>query len=326
MKHLFIINPVASELKGRVDTLIDNIKGFFAGNTQLEYDIHVTRWTRDASAFAHRYALNSDSLVRIHSCGGSGTLFEVVNGTIGLPNVQIAAYPMGGSNEFIRYFGEKRKHMFLSIRNQVFSDTISIDAIRCGTSYGISYGLVGLESVANVKGSELMQYTILPSDFCYIWGAVSSISHKGRLGQSYRVSLDGKPLDGKYITMMIANGPCYGKGMNPAVEAHPNDGKLEVYMLKDMSRARFFPCISPYVSGDYKKLKDRVAHHSGKKITISSDSVMCISMDGEAFYETTVEYEIQPGAIEFVCPNGIDPGKLPRVYGRPEEGRVNELQ
>jgi hypothetical protein len=44
---------------------------------------------------------------------------------------------------------------------------------------------------------------------------------------------------------------------------------------------------------------------------------MCICIDGEIFYDTSIEFEIKPYAVDFVCPEGIDLGKLRRAMDAP---------
>ena len=77
MKHLFIINPVAYKVKGELDEIIGEVKSFFRSRTNAEYDIHGTRWERDAKGYVRRYANKTEGPFRVHSIGGSGTLFEV---------------------------------------------------------------------------------------------------------------------------------------------------------------------------------------------------------------------------------------------------------
>jgi diacylglycerol kinase family enzyme len=104
--------------------------------------------------------------------------------------------------------------------------------------------------------------------------------------------------------------------MNPAIDAHPNDGFLDVYLSDDMPRLKYLSRVPTYVSGGYKKLQGDVHHFQGKKISIASETVMCICVDGGTYYENFVEYEILPGAISFACPQAIDLNKIPRIYSK----------
>jgi diacylglycerol kinase family enzyme len=319
IKHFFVINPLAHKIKGRVGAISESIHAFFKEHPDMRYDIHVTRWERDALGVIRRYATGAEELLRIHVMGGSDSLFEAVNGIVGLPNAHLAVYPYGSENSFLRYFGNDKLHLFTSIRSQVFSDTITVDALRCGHHHGIAYGLVGLEAAANKdRQKTLDQKTIFPDDFIYIWSGAKKAFSNWIAGQEYQIRLDDETLDGVYLSMLIANSPAYGKNLAPAADAHPNDGFLDIYLMNKMSRFKFLTTSRNYLSGRYQKLDGVVSHYRCKKISIASETPMCFSVDGQVFFEHSIEYEALPYAIDFVCPGGIDVDKLPRIYGRPD--------
>jgi diacylglycerol kinase family enzyme len=108
--------------------------------------------------------------------------------------------------------------------------------------------------------------------------------------------------------------------MHPAIDAHPDDGILDVYVVKNASMMKLLWRIPGYTHGNYRRTPNLVTHYRAKKIKLSSDEVMCMSIDAEHFYGMSIEYEIIPQAVRFVCPVGIDPMKLPRIYNRPREG------
>jgi len=320
MKHLFLINPIAARVGDRLKEIIQEIDSFFLALGQDNYCIHVTRWARDGMGYVNRFVLQSPEPVRVHVMGGCGLLYEAVNGTIGLPNVQIAAYPMGGSNFFIHYFGADKEYMFDSLPNQVFSGVTPIDAMRHNDSYGIGYALAGFEAVSDRDGSEMLERTRLPPDFCHFYTALKALTQISDICQRYEIEMDGRDYSGEYVSMLIAGGPCYGRNMTPALEAHPNDGWMDVYLFKKISAVRLLPIMSTYVAGGYKKLKGAILHECCKRITVSAERNIIMSLDGEKFYERGMSCEIMPAAIDFVCPDGIDVKNLPRVYQKASPG------
>ncbi|MDR1047449.1 MAG: hypothetical protein LBL64_06725 [Treponema sp.] len=305
MKHLFIINPKAKMLKDKIDDFTAGIRTFFSSYPQLEYDIHITRWKRDAVGFTRRYVSMADSLVRVYAVGGNGTLFEVVNGVQGLPNVQIAAYPMGTNNSFLYTFGgEAVLRHFRSLRNLVFSHIINVDAMRIGNNFSINASLVGVEAMGYQRGAEIYEKLPLPINFCYQSAGALEIIRRGR-GQDYRIELDGKNLNGSYLSLTVANSPCYGKGLPGPFDAKIDDGLLDIYLIKDVPKLLIPRIINDYHRGLYPKWKLYINHYKGHSLSISSDTVMNIVFDGEVFYDTSVRYEIVPQAIDFVYPGSI---------------------
>jgi len=315
VKHLFIVNPVAVRVKGRLESVVNSIHAFFQEYPHMRKHVHVTRWERDALCVVRKYASEADELLRVHVLGGTGTLSETVNAVVNLPNVQIAAYPYGNENHFLNYFGIDNVHLFSSIRSQVFSNTTPIDVIKCDNMYGISHGFVGLEAAAARMGQELYENsTFMNQWFANIWSGIKMAFGNWLYGQRYLIYIDGVKLDGYFTSMLIANGPSYAKNMNPAVDAHPNDGFLDVYVMKKFSRIKLLYVMQKYLSGNYKKIPDYISYYRGLKISIASDSMMTLTLDDKAVFKNKIEYEILPYAIDFVCPGGIDVEKLPKIY------------
>jgi len=318
MKHLFIINPVAKRIKGKTKRIRDKLSAFFSEYPDIQYDIFESRWCRDSLTFIRRYISASSETVRIHSIGGNGTLFEVINSIVGLQNVEVAAYPYGSANAFMRYFGRKSEKLFLSFKNMVFDKTIPLDIIRCGNNYAMGFALAGLEAFANMKGDEWILKG-MPEDFAYVLAAIVQLM-TGKASQKYHIEIDNHIIEGDYISILIANAPCYGKAMNSAVDAHPDDGFFDVYIFKNAPTLKLLSSIPAYTKGNYRKIPDLVSHYRAKKVKLSSDKVMCMSVDAQTMYGKSIEYEIMPKAINFVCPNGIDLSRLPKIFGKPKEG------
>ncbi|MCL2801467.1 MAG: hypothetical protein FWD28_06905 [Treponema sp.] len=318
MRHLFIINPVAKRIKGKTKKIKDKIHAFFKEYPDLDYDIFESRWCRDFLTCIRRYISDTSEAVRIHAIGGNGTLFEAVNSIVGLSNVEVAAYPYGSANAFLRYFGSKNEKHFLSLESMVFSKTIPLDIIRCGNNYGVGFAIAGMEAFANMKGDEWIEKGV-PEDIAYVSAAIIQL-FRGRASQRYFIEIDGVKIEGDFISVLVANAPCYGKAMHAAVDAHPDDGMLHVYVFKNASALKLLSTIPVYTKGGYLKLPEMVIHRKAKKIKLSSDKVMCMSIDGQTMYGTSIEYELMPHAINFVCPSKVDISKLPRIFGKPKEG------
>jgi diacylglycerol kinase family enzyme len=306
VKHLFIVNPASGGVKSRKNEIVGMIETFFADYPGISYDIYVTRWKRDAVGYVRKYALASDEFVRVYAVGGTSTLFEVINGAIGLPNVQVANYPLGYGNSFPHCFGNDKFHLFLSLRNLVFAGVKPIDAIRCGYNYGIAFGLLGLESCVCRDGDNLMEKIgSFAVDLCYFGVAMYDYFRRDPV-QNYKIRLDGKTLDGDYASLFVGNGSRYGKKMIPGPDARPDDGLLDLYLIKRVPRLRQLTVGYDYIRGFYGKWPDYISHFTGRSLAVSSDKNMCVCIDGEIFYDTAIDFEIMPYAVDFVCPEGAE--------------------
>lgn len=308
MKHLFIINPVA---KGVVDCLPEiraEIEGCFAHYPWLSYDIHITRWQRDAVGFIKRYCQKEPGLVRIYAVGGNGILYEVVNGAFGLPNVQVACYAKSGEGDhpFVRSLGKNAGALFESLSELVFAETRQIDLIRCDDSYALTFSMFGVEAMANSLGEEMLSnYRVIPLDVCYVYAVLYHI-FRSDMKQKYQILLDDKTLlQGNFVSALIANQPCYGRSFRPGVDARPDDGMLDLYLWGRIPRIGALRIVTDYMRGYYQKWPEYIQHHGFRKMKLQSDDLIAISLDGEFSYRTELEYEILPSALDFVCPEGV---------------------
>lgn len=316
MQHLFIVNPQAKNVRGHVDEVVQGIHAFFENYGQVKYHVHITRWARDAVGYTHRFVLNATEVIRVYAVGGTGTLFEVVNGVVGLPNVQVAFFPHGECNGIVRYFGANKMPLFQSLRNLFFSDTTPIDVLKCGNNYGVGFCSIGFEAYSSFMGDALIEKTHVKSDVGYTLSGLINVIKLDHNVMDYTVSVDGVDYPEVYFNILVANLPTYGVDMSPAIEAHPNDGVLDIYLVKHMPSRKMIRSIPDYLAGKYQKHPDFITHVTAKKMTVKSQRAMPMCLDGENFYDNMLSIEIVPYAVDFVCPSGINLCEIPKVYQR----------
>lgn len=321
MKHLFIINPAAGWVKRNKTVLERQLRAFLRTHAEIRYDVYETKWCRDAVGYTRAYIMDmfgagGNDHLRIHVMGGLGTLYEVINAVIGVPNVSVAAYPFGSDNGFLRYFGSKKP--FASIEKQVFSKTIPIDVIRCGNSVGINASQIGALADANRNCGGMTEIG-LPFNLSYSLSMMKSTF----VCPSWQllVELDGQRLDGEYIAVSVANGPCLGTSYCPSPHAHPDDGLLDFYFVHKLAKWKVITYLEYFLTGQHDKAPSGLlSHYKGKKLTVSSKQSLNMCIDGENFAGTVFDYEILSHAINFVCPDGVELNRLPLVFNRRKEG------
>lgn len=305
MKHLFIINSQAEQIAGRVDELEEHIKRFFSVNPKEEYSIHKCRWKRDASGFTRRTINGAPEIIRVYALGGSGTLFEVINGTVGMPNAQVAWYPLGNNNSLLYTFGSNEKiALFQSLQNLCFSRVVTLDTIKAGNHYMITNALIGAEAEATKMGESLTRRIPFSKNFYYLMCEYIRPMFRAH-SQFYRFETEDISQEGEYYSILLTNVPAYGKGFQPAAEAVFNDGYMDIYVVKPMPWKKSPIIISDYLRGCYDKWPEYICHYRCKKFHVSSSTTMTISLDGELFYDTSLDFEICPASVNFVCPPGI---------------------
>ena len=90
MRHYFILNPAAGK-RDRSPEFRQIIEAVCGGNG-LDYEISVSQAPGHCKALAAQAAAKGEPC-RIYACGGDGTLNEIVNGIVGLPNAAVTHFP-----------------------------------------------------------------------------------------------------------------------------------------------------------------------------------------------------------------------------------------
>jgi YegS/Rv2252/BmrU family lipid kinase len=323
--HLFILNPRSFRYRDGpdIDMILNEITGCFHSGTQEVYRIHVSRYPRDAVGVIRRFAAEAGEgvIIRVYAVGGDGILFDCLNGIVGLVNMELAIIPYGSSNDFALSFGNGKEELFRDIAKQVSAGTVKTDIINCGSNYALNFCAVGVESVAVIYAQRLMQVfdwairltrrRIIP--MLYSIGGVIAILDRRTREQRYRVTLDGERADGAYTVINIANGPCYGGNMSAVTSAMPDDGVLDMLLLKSGSALRILKMLPRYLQGGYYRYPEWFSYRRARQVKISSEIPISVNLDGEMFFDTNLALEIIPQAVDVVAVDNLKYERRPNA-------------
>jgi YegS/Rv2252/BmrU family lipid kinase len=310
MRHIFIINPKSFRKVSEMETVIAGIRDFFEGREDCF--IYVSQFPRDAIGVIRERAkdIPPEEKFRVYAVGGDGILFDCLNGIVGLPNAELASVPCGRSNDFIRAFGEGRKDLFKDIALQAAAPAIPTDLIYYGNNYALNVCTIGMESVAVIKMAEInKKYRRILAwfpglyDFMFFLGGLIGLFDQRLIFQHYQITIDGKDYSGNYSAINISNGPCYGGDMCAVPTAVPDDGLLDICMVKSMSTFKLLNIMSGYLKGRIKSKYRTLVR--AQKIDIRSELPLLIEMDGEVLFDTNITVEIASGAIRFAAVKGL---------------------
>ena len=103
MRTVFVVNPKSGKQEGRSE-FIKKIRET-SEKTGIVCEVYVTKGVMDAERYVKEYIKERQGeKIRFISCGGDGTLNEVVNGAYRSSNVSVGVIPMGTGNDFVRIF------------------------------------------------------------------------------------------------------------------------------------------------------------------------------------------------------------------------------
>ena len=298
MKHIFIINPAAGS-RDRTQEYAPMIRR--ACNTRdLEFEIEISKGPGDCMRLA-RQAAETGEEVRIYACGGDGTLNEVMAGAAGYPNAAITVFSSGSGNDFVKLFDDPKA--FFDLERLLDAQEATFDLIRCNDDLAINICSVGLDARI---GTDVSNYKRLPLLHGFRAYAASTVVNVIRgISEHYRVEVDGEVLDDRFTFVCVCNGRYYGGGFNPIPEAYPADGKLDVLLVKHVSRALVPFIIGKYKDGRYKELEKYARYIRTDSVKITCDGPTAINLDGELRTATVADFRVAEEKIRFFYPRGL---------------------
>ncbi len=293
MKNVFIINPNAGkgEIQKQLITLL-NERG-------IEY--YQTTYRGEATEIAKKLA-ESGELIRIFSCGGEGTNYEVINGIVGFPNVSMGVVPCGSGNDFLKFFGDKTP--FNDLDAQLSGKLCYVDLIKVTangeTYYGINSCSAGMDAMVCENADKFKKIRGVSGKMAYMLGVVQTFFLP--FGKKIDFIIDGK--EHKYIPSLFAvcaNAPYYGGGYKCAPNANPSNNTLNYSIISTRSRFKTLSILGKYRKGTHISLPYCLNGECSSMIYKCSTPV-AFNIDGEVYHFDEVKCEIVKNALVLSVP------------------------
>ena len=298
MKHLFIINPAAGS-RNQTESYRKKIAEV-CEKRGLDYSIRVSGAPGRCRKIA-REAAETGKEYKLYACGGDGTLNEVVNGAAGYDNVSVTVFSGGSGNDFARMFSEPEA--FKDLERLLDAEEIEFDLIKCNDDYSLNICSVGLDARI---GHDVANYKRIPLLSGFRAYAVSTVVNvvKG-IHEHYVIEVNGERIDSRQTLICACNGRFYGGGFCPVPQADPTDGKLEVLLVRDVSRLKVAQVVGAYKNGKYADFPHLIRHITTDKIKIICDKETGINLDGEKREAEVIEMSVAEEKLRFFIPKGV---------------------
>ncbi|HBI56809.1 MAG TPA: lipid kinase [Firmicutes bacterium] len=274
----------------------------------LNFETHMTTAVGNATE-AVRNALRNGKTTII-AVGGDGTANEVVNGffegeTPINPAARLGIISRGTGCDLIKTLGIPKDYPG------------ALDVIASNRAREIDLALVefshedgtpGRRWYANIADAGLGAAVCKRVNhvsksagglLSYLSGTLWSVlSYKNRWA---RIEADGeKVYEGSLILAGVANGNYFGGGMRLAPIAHIDDGKLDLILVRGMSKLRLLINLPRIYRGTHLS-HSKISTYLVDEVMINGEKPLEIEMDGETPGNTPVKISVRRGAIKVLC-------------------------
>ena len=312
MHTLFLLNPAA----GKADctrTLPQQIEtaAARAGLAKAEYTVQVTTHAGHACGLAHAAALQARQAgeqLHVYTAGGDGTFNEALTGVFGFENAAVGCLPYGSGNDFLRTFGTKEE--FRDLDAQLAGGAVPIDLMQ--TSLGLSATIcaAGLDAQVAYGIPKFRRIPLCGGEAAYALSIVEQLC--GHLGRRVEYAIDGETLDVDCLMCAVCNGRTYGGGFCAAPEALPDDGWLDVYIIRKVSRLTIAKLLGVYKSGRHfrngqltEAARPYFVYRRAKSVTlraVDGRGPIVATADGECVPKEEISIQVQPLAGRILLP------------------------
>lgn len=262
------------------------------------YPTHATELARQAG---------EDGYERVIVMGGDGTVHEVINGLMMIPQKKrpaVGVVPLGSGNDFAHAIGvpdapaEALRHALAGQPRPVDLGVLRDEHGR--TEYFDNTLGIGFDAVVTIRSHRLPLLRGFPM---YLTAVIQTIILNFD-PMALHVETDGETWDLPTLMLTVCNGPREGGGFHVAPQARLDDGILHYATIEKVSRPMMFRLIPEVMNGTHGRFK-QVHLGACRKMSLTSDRPLYIHADGEIFsgFGTNVRrlsIEVIPGALQVI--------------------------
>ena len=296
-----ILNPMAD--MGNAWKVADDLRPLINeyGNADWSgtvYPTHATELARQAGEQGYDMVI---------AMGGDGTIHEVVNGLMQLPEARrpiLGVVPVGSGNDFAHAIGipmESDHALDHALKKEPSVVDLGLMTDEHGRKEYFDNTIgIGFDTVVTIHAHRM---PLLRGFLVYLAAVLQTIflNHEPI---KMKIEADGKQWEQSNLMVTVCNGPREGGGFMVAPEARVDDGLFHYAMVVNVSRLMMLRIVPEVMNGTHGKFKE-VTLGSCKKMNITADRPLYIHADGEIYTSfgsnlRQLTFEILPNALKVV--------------------------
>ena len=231
------------------------------------------------------------------AAGGDGTINEVVTGLAeDFGAAALGVIPLGTGNDLARTLCLPEDPLLaFQIAMQGIRRPLDIIKVESEgeTAYAINVCAGGFTGEMDEVMTDEMKASWGP--LAYLIGAARAIPDLD--GYETKIAWDDGPLETvDALNIVVANGRTAAGGKPAAPRANPEDGLLDVVVIKNCTGAELAGLAAIALAGDYLE-SDQVIHERVTSLRVESHPGMWFNVDGELLTKKPIHFEVLPGAL-----------------------------
>lgn len=294
--YAIIVNPNAGRKKGK--RIAHDLEKELTAR-----DIPYQRFDTQAVGHGEKItaSMNISLFSRLVIVGGDGTLNEVVRGLPKGCEIPLAIIPAGTGNDVARLLGVHDQETALQT-----AITGRVKHMDIGLAGGVpfvnifSFGLdAAIATQANhwkerVPGWLLYPAALIKTVFSFRAMNISLeiVDEKGsKINRNQRLML-----------MAVCNGSHYGGGMNINPQADPQDGLLELCIVREMPWWKIIALFPTVYKGSHLQFRE-VSLEKVTAVSVKASQEMLMNRDGETWTDSQTDISLIPLGLSVLVPS-----------------------
>jgi diacylglycerol kinase (ATP) len=288
MNYLIILNPSSQHGKALEvkDSLTSMLKNF-----GLDFTLHISSSLAD---IVETIKKNLDNYTNFISVGGDGTIHCIANALVNTGK-NMGCIPMGSGNDIARNLNiPLEMEAACQVLKSCHVKKIDMGLIN-SKYYYLAVSGAGFDSVVNdlanntrfpIKGPAKYSYAVYKTLLTY-------------RSKKFHIKYDGTDRTVDAMFLVVGNMASYGGGMKITPNADPEDGILDVCIIKRMSKLHFIKIFPSVFKGEH--IKDSfVEYFRAENVEINSDYNFSVFADGEYICKLPAKFEVAKKSLNFI--------------------------
>ena len=110
--------------------------------------------------------------------------------------------------------------------------------------------------------------------------------------------------EGETTIVCVCSGRYYGGGFMPVGDNMPDDGVLDMLLVRKISLLTFLRLVGKYAKGLYKQYPELILDYHGDRASFSASQPITVVVDGEVLRDTAFTVRLSEKRVNFFYPAG----------------------